>query len=89
MIHLLQAEKTGKDDEARSLAAELREYGEAMRKDRLSVAHIREKDAPNLKLYVNALTVTELQRLYMAKMEQYRQKIEPLSTDEAYTVHQG
>lgn len=89
MIHLLQAEKAGKNDEARNLAAELREYGEAMRKDHLSVAHIREKGAPNLKLYVNALTVTELQRLYMAKMEQYHQKIEPLSDDEAYTVRQG
>ena len=89
MIHLLQAEKKGKNDESRNLAAELREYGEAMRKDRLSVAHIREKGAPNLKLYVNALTVTELQRLYMAKMEQYHQKTEPLSDDEAYTVRQG
>ena len=89
MIHLLQAEKAGKNDEAQSLAAELREYGEAMRKDRLSVAHIREKGAPNLKLYVNALTVTELQKLYMTKMEQYHQKIAPLSEEEACTVHQG
>ena len=89
MIHLLQAEKAGKNGEALRLAGELREYGEAMRKDRLSVAHIREKGAPNLKLYVNALTVTELQRLYMAKMEQYHQNIEPLSAEEGSIVHQG
>ncbi len=89
LLHLICAEKAGKSGEAQRLAGQLREYGEAMRKDRLSVAHIREKGAPNLKLYVNSLTATRLQKLYAEKMTQYHLEVKPFSADEGFTVHQG
>ena len=89
LLHLICAEKAGENGEAQRLAGKLREYGEAMRKDRLSVAHIREKGAPNLKLYVNALTATRLQKLYAEKMTQYHLEVKPFSADEGFTVHQG
>ena len=89
LLHLFQAEKSGKSEKALSLAAELRGYGEAMRNDTVSVAHIRAAGAPNLKLYVNALTATRLQKLYAEKMMQYHLEVMPFSKDEGFTVHQG
>ena len=89
LLHLLQAEKNGNTEDSRRFAGKLREYGETMRKDTVSVAHIRSAGAPNLKLYVNALTATRLQKLYAGKMTQYHLEVMPFSADEGFTVHQG
>lgn len=89
LLHLICAEKAGENGEAQRLAGKLREYGEAMRKDTVSVAHIRSAGAPNLKLYVNSLTATRLQKNYAEKMTQYHLEVMPFSADEGFTVHQG
>ena len=89
MLRLLEAEEAGKTGEARRIAEELREYGEAMRKDSVSVAHIRSAGAPNEKMYVNSLTATRLQHLYAEKMAKYHLETAPFSKDEGVTVHQG
>ena len=89
LFHLIRAGKAGENGEAQRLAGKLREYGEAMRKDTVSVAHIRSAGAPNLKLYVNALTATRLQHLYAEKMAQYRLETIPFSQEEGFIVHQG
>ena len=89
LLRLLRAEKSGAQAEARKLADELRLCGEALRRDTLSIAHIRAAGAPNLNLYVNALTPTRLQRQYGAKMRQYGLEIQPFKAEEGVTVIQG
>ena len=88
-LELLRAEKAGDRASAERCAYRLRELGEAMRRDTRAVAHIRSAGAPNLALYVNTLTATQLQNLYAEKMRQYGLAVAPFSQAEGVTVHQG
>ena len=88
-LELLRAENAGDRASAERCASRLREIGEAMRRDTLAVAHIRAAGAPNLALYVNTLTATQLQNLYAEKMRQYGLAVAPFSQAEGVTVHQG
>ncbi|MBR2374516.1 MAG: DUF4838 domain-containing protein [Lentisphaeria bacterium] len=89
MAQLFQAESAENLSAAMQLAKKIRDTGEAMRNDTISVSHIRSAGAPNLKLYINALTATRLQNLYRSVMEQYGLEIAPFSDAENSTVRQG
>ncbi len=83
------AEAAGDGDAARKAAEHLRAYGEPLRHETEMMRHIRAAGAPNLTLYANGLTVTQLQRPYVDVMAKYALPVPPLTPAERGEVVQG
>jgi len=58
------AERRGDDMEVKRLAAEWRIIGEALRKEKTMMAHVREVGAPNLSYYKNGLTALHFEQFF-------------------------